>query len=395
MNPERFSKSIAGRLIRIGQGETAYWAFVPHPLPPDLPSDWELARNLSQADRALSELAGVGRTMANPHLLIGPFVRREAVLSSRIEGTQANLSDLYAYEAGQLPMPGMETSPPEADVREVLNYVRALEYGLERLAALPVSLRLIRELHAQLMAGVRGEHATPGEFRRSQNWIGPPQCTLNEASFVPPPVPQMHKALDALEKYLHGDDVYPPLVRLALVHYQFEAIHPFVDGNGRIGRLLLSLLLIEWKLLPLPLLYLSAYFHRRRQDYYDLLLGVSERGDWRDWTLFFLRGIAEQAQDAIVRATQLQDLRAEWHKRLTQARTSALALRLADALFAAPIITIPEAQRLLQVAYHSAQNNVEKLVKANILQPVGDVSYGKTYIATEIMGIIHDQEQAA
>ena len=195
MNPELFRNSAAGRPVRVGQGEAAYWAFVPHPLPPDLPADWELARSLSEADRALSELAGVGRTMPNPHLLIGPFVRREAVLSSRIEGTQADITDLYAYEAGQLPLPGMKPAPPESDVREVLNYVRALEYGLERLNTLPVSLRLIRELHERLMAGVRGEHATPGEFRRTQNWIGPPNCTLSEVQFVPPPVPQMHETL--------------------------------------------------------------------------------------------------------------------------------------------------------------------------------------------------------
>jgi Fic family protein len=392
MNPERFHNSTDGRLIRVGQGETAYWAFVPHPLPPDLSADWEFARSLSKADRALSELAGVGRTMPNPHLLIGPFVRREAVLSSRIEGTQADITDLYAYEAGQLPLPGMEPAPPESDVREVLNYVRALEYGLERLSTLPVSLRLIRELHERLMAGVRGEHATPGEFRRSQNWIGPPNCTLSEAQFVPPPVLQMHETLDAFEKYLHADDVYPPLVRLALVHYQFEAIHPFVDGNGRIGRLLISLLLVEWKLLPLPLLYLSAYFHRYRQDYYDLLTAVSERGAWRDWVLFFLHGVTDQARDAIVCAKRLQDLQTAWHDRLMQARTSALLVRLVDSLFASPVITIPEAQRLLGVTYRSAQRNVEKLVTAGILRPVGDASYGKTYLAAEILDIIVEKE---
>lgn len=385
MNPERFRNSTDGRLIRVGQGETAYWAFVPHPLPPDLSADWEFARSLSKADRALSELAGVGRTMPNPHLLIGPFVRREAVLSSRIEGTQADITDLYAYEAGQ-------PAPAESDVREVLNYVRALEYGLERLSTLPVSLRLIRELHERLMAGVRGEHATPGEFRRSQNWIGTPNCTLGEAQFVPPPVLQMHEALDAFEKYLHADDVYPPLVRLALVHYQFEAIHPFVDGNGRIGRLLISLLLVEWKLLPLPLLYLSAYFHRYRQDYYDLLMAVSERGDWRDWVLFFLHGVTDQARDAIVCAKRLQDLQTAWHERLMQARTSALLVRLVDSLFASPVITIPEAQRLLGVTYRSAQHNVERLVTAGILRPVGDASYGKTYLAAEILDIIVDKE---
>jgi Fic family protein len=392
VDPARFAKSSAGQLIRVGQGEAAYWAFVPHPLPPRLTADWELTGVLSEADRALSELAGLGRSMPNPHLLIGPFVRREAVLSSRIEGTQADLADLYAYEAGRLPLPGVEAAPSEADVREVLNYVNALEYGLQRLETLPVSLRLMRELHERLLAGVRGERATPGEFRRWQNWIGAPGCTLNEATFVPPPVVQMEESLDALETYLHSQDVYPPLIRLAFIHYQFEAIHPFVDGNGRIGRLLLSLLLVQWQLLPLPLLYLSAYFHRHRQSYYDLLLGVSERGDWRAWLLFFLRGVAEQARDAVERARRLQDLREEWHRRLAQARTSALTLRLVDLLFISPILTISQAQRLLKVgSYHSARKHMEKLVSAGILQPEGDATYGKTYLASEILRVVHDR----
>jgi len=395
MNQERFHNSNSGKIIRVGQGEAAYWAFVPNPLPPPLPADWELVRILSAADRALSELAGLGRTIPNPHLLISPFVRREAVLSSRIEGTQANITDLYAYEAGQLPLPGMETPPSESDVREVYNYVNALEYGLERLQTLPVSLRLFRELHERLMSGVRGEHAAPGEFRHTQNWIGPPGCTLKEATFVPPPPEDMHEALGALEKYLHREDAYPPLLRLGLVHYQFEAIHPFVDGNGRIGRLLLSLLLVQWGLLPLPLLYLSAYFNRHRQAYYALLLGVSERDAWREWLLFFLRGVAEQAEDALTRAKRLQDIQDTWRARLTQARTSALALHLADLLFENPILTIPQAQRLLQVSsYHSAQKNIEKLVSAGILQPAHETTYGKTYIAAEILDVLHDETQA-
>jgi len=387
MDTSRLGSSPSGRLITVGKGEGAYRAFMPDPLPPQLSVDWDLARSLSEADRALSELAGVGRTLPNPHLLIGPFVRREAVLSSRIEGTRADIADLYAYEVGQLPLPGLEPPPSEVDVHEVLNYVRALEYGLERLATLPVSLRLIRELHERLLVGVRGEHATPGQFRSSQNWIGPPNCSLSEARFVPPPVPQMHEALAALERYLHNGDTHPPLVRLALLHYQFEVIHPFIDGNGRIGRLLLSLLLVEWGLLTLPLLYLSAFFHRRRQEYYDLLMAVSERAVWRDWIVFFLQGVAEQAQDAIVRAQQLQDLQTAWHKRLADAR-SALPLRLADALFDSPVLTIPQAQRHLDVTYRTAQRNISKLVDAGILQQVGESSYSKTFVAAEILHAI-------
>jgi len=390
MNLERFQNSPAGRLVKAGQGEAAYWAFAPHPLPPALTLDPKLVRALSEADRALGELAGLGRVIPNPRLLLGPFIRREAVLSSRIEGTQTDIADLYAYEAGQLSFPGLKPAPSETDAREVLNYVHALEYGLERLNTLPVSLRLICETHSRLMEGVRGEQATPGEFRHSQNWIGPPGCTLNDAQFVPPPVLEMKDALDAFEKYLYSEDDFPPLVRLAFIHYQFEAIHPFVDGNGRMGRLLISLLLVHWNLLPLPLLYLSAFFERRRQEYYDLLLAVSERGDWREWVKFFLYGVAEQSQDAIARAKQLQDLQSGWRQRLQATpRTSVSLLRLADSLFESPVLTIPEAQRILGVKqYHSARRSVETLVKAGILRQISESSYGKVFVAEEILRAI-------
>jgi len=362
---------------------------MPHPLPPALPLEKSHVRILSEADRALGELAGLGRAMPNPHLLIGPFMRREAVLSSRIEGTQADITDLYAYEAKQLPLPGLKASPPESDVREVLNYVRATEYGLKRLDTLPVSLRLIRELHERLMEGARGEQATPGEFRRSQNWIGRPGCTLKDADFVPPPVDEMLESLDSFEKYLHSKNDCPPLVRLAFIHYQFEAIHPFLDGNGRIGRLLISLLLVDWNLMPLPLLYLSAFFEKYRNEYYELLMKVSENGAWHEWVTFFLRGVEEQARDAIVRAKRLQDLQIEWKERLSQARASALVLRLTDSLFISPVITIPEAQRILGAKqYHTARKSIEKLVTAGILKQVGESSYGKTFVAEEILQTI-------
>lgn len=389
MDPTLFEKNTPGRLLRVGQGEDAYWSFVPNPLPPDLPPDAELVRALFDATYSLAELGTMGRVLPNPHLLIGPFLRREAVLSSRIEGTRTSIADLYAYEAGQLPMLGLEPAVPEADVREVLNYVTALEYGLQRLSTLPVSLRLMRELHQHLMQGVRGEHAAPGEFRRSPNWIG--GRNPNDAAFVPPPVPEMEEALDAFEKYLHSEDPdNTPLVRLALIHYQFEAIHPFLDGNGRIGRLLISLLLVHWKLLPLPLLYLSAYFERHRDRYCDLLLAVSQRGAWRDWVLFFLEGLAVQSRDASARARRLQNLQAEWRVKVAKARSSGLLSRLADNLFLSPVITIPQAQKVLDVTYHSAQGNVEKLVDAGILSAGPDSSRGKVFIAQDILRILSE-----
>mgnify|MGYP001605397773 CR=1 FL=1 len=343
---------------------------------------------LSDADRALGELSGLGRNMVNPHLLVRPFIRREAVLSSRIEGTQADIADLYAYEAGKLPLPGIKPSAPEADVREVRNYVVALEYGLERVNTLPVSLRLMRELHERLMEGVRGDRATPGEFRRTQNWIGCAECTINEADYLAPPVQEMHEALDAFEKYIHAENGYPPLVRLALIHSQFEAIHPFLDGNGRIGRLLLTLLLVSWKLLPSPLLYLSAYFERHRQEYYDRLYAVSASGDWRGWLLFVLRGVIEQAQEANDLAKHLEDLQIAWRAKFEKARGSALLLKMVDLLFENPVWTVGEMQGNLGVSFESARENVSRLIAAGMLREVSGRLRNRVYVAEEILRVM-------
>lgn len=387
MNLERFRHSSAGRLVKAGQGTAGYWAFVPNPLPPDVPlHDMALLRALSDADRAIGELAGLGRTMPNPQLLIQPFIRREAVLSSKIEGTQTGIADLYAFEAGQLPLPGMEARAPQDDAREVLNYVEALEYGLERRNTLPISLRLIKEIHYRLLRGVRGERSYPGEFRTTQNWIG--GATLSSAVFVPPPPAEMHELLNDLEKYIHRPHDYPPLVRLAIIHQQFETIHPFVDGNGRTGRLLMSLLLVHWDMLPLPLLYLSAFFEKHRQEYYDLLLAVSEEGAWRDWVMFFLRGVAEQSTDAITRAKKLQDLRDGWRDKLMQSTSSTKLLVLADSLFESPIITMREAQSLLDVTHRTAQLSIDKLVEQGILQLFYKSRKGRLYAAREIMDVV-------
>lgn len=388
MDPDRFKDSTAGRLVRVGRGEEAYWAFVPHDLPPDLDLDDELLTVLAEAERSLGELKALARTTPNPRLSVGPFIRREAVFSSRIEGIETDVVHLYAYEAGQPSLPGLgRTGVSESDTWEALNYVRALEYGLAHMDALPVSLRLIRQLHLRLMGGTIGERATPGEFRRSQNWIGGPRSTLRDADFVPPPPTEMHSALDALEKYLHGGGRYPPLVRLALIHYQFEAIHPFVDGNGRVGRMLLPLLVVHWELLPLPLLYLSAFFHRHQDEYYQLLIGVSERGTWKRWLSFFLRAVAEQARDAMGKAKQLHELQADWHVRLAT-DSSAPASGLADMLFETPVVSIPQVQHGLNVTYPTAQKHVERLMEAEILHQTGESSHGKTFAAWEIFDIV-------
>ncbi len=390
MEPSKYQYSTSGKYLKVGRGDTSYSAYVPNPLPPELDFDAELVCALSDASIAIGKL-DLGRLLPNPHLLISPFIHREAVLSSRIEGTQASITDLYAYEAGQLALPGM-TAPPESDVREVLNYVYALQYGLRRLESLPLSLRFICELHDELMRGVRGDLATPGSFRASQNWIGRPGCTLNEATYVPPPAPEMLDCLSELEKYLHYGNTYPKLVRLALIHYQFEAIHPFLDGNGRIGRLLISLLLVSWGLLALPLLYLSAFFERNRYEYYDKLLSISERGEWREWLMFFLHGVEEQANDAVGRARQLQDLQSNWRRQLqSMPHVSARLLQLVDQLFKTPAITIPQVQVVLGVSYPTAQHYVEKLVKAGILKQVGEATQGRLFMAQDILRIVDEQ----
>lgn len=378
MRAEDFTREQARFLVEVPQG---FLAFAPPALPPHVDLGWELVQDLAAAQRALSELAGAARTLPNPRLLVGPFVRREALLSSRIEGTQASLSDLLFFEAARTADPGAP------DAREVANYVAALEHGLARLEALPVSLRLLREVHARLMRGVRGGDQTPGEFRRDQVWIGPPGAPLGEAAFVPPPVPQMTAALDRLETYLHEPSDLPLLVRLALVHYQFEAIHPFRDGNGRVGRLLVTLLLVAEDAMPSPLLYLSAFFERYREEYYRLLLRVSQAGAWSDWLRFFLRGVADQSSDALARSTALLDLQRTWQRRLQKARSSALLLRLVDDLFSSPALTIPGAARRLGVTHRSASLNVEKLVRAGILREATGRRRNRIFFAPDIVRI--------
>lgn len=377
---------IDGKSGRIVQTDRGYQAYIPNPLEPGIELSLSLVKELSEADRALSELSGIARTLPNPRLLIGPFIRREAVLSSRIEGTQASFTDLLFFEAARL----REKDVP--DVREVSNYVQALEYGLIRLSTLPVSLRLIREIHERLMAGVRGESQTPGEFRHSQNWIGPAGCSLEEATFVPPPANEILEALDRFEKYFHAPSEMPALVRLALIHYQFEVIHPFLDGNGRVGRLLVTLLLCAEKLLPQPLLYLSAYFERHRDDYYRNLLAVSQKGAWEQWIRYFLKAVAVQSVDAIRKIDRLLALRQAYRAQLQKARASALLLQLIDDLFGSPALTNPSVCERMRITPRSAQLNIDKLVDKGILQETTGLERNRVYVGTEIVDSIERQE---
>jgi Fic family protein len=377
MNPHDFHAPYAGRVVTTPQG---YAAFIPAPLPPKIEYGQDLVLALSRADAALSELSGLGRHLPNPHLLIAPYLRREAVLSSRIEGTKASLSDLLLNEAEA----GMPRTAND-DVREVQNYVAALEHGLKRLDKLPLSLRLVREIHERLMKGVRGDRATPGEFRRSQNWIGPSGSTPETAPYVPPPPDQMNDALSDWERFLHERDRLPDLVQCAIMHEQFEAIHPFLDGNGRVGRLLITLFLVERGRLSQPLLYLSAYIEAHRQDYYDLLQRVRTHGDWVSWIQFFAAGVTEIATEAVKQASQLMDLREKFRVRL---RDKAKALILLDELFMNPYMFVSKAERVLKVSNPTARQAVRLLEEQGMLKEVSGRTWGRLYLAKPIMNLL-------
>lgn len=388
MRSQDFTEKKTGQLIEIMSG---YRAFVPDPLPPALSPTWEIGTLLSEAERALGQLAGLARNLPNPNLLIGPFARKEAVLSSRIEGTQTTLSELLLFEESGVDAL-QQTERQKADVREVANYVTALEYGLQQVAQRSISLMLLREIHEILMQGVRGKDKAPGQFRDGQNHIGPPGSTLATATYVPPPPLQMRDCLDAFEKFLRESSPLPPLVRLALIHYQFEAIHPFMDGNGRIGRLLIILLLCQENRFLTPLLYLSGYFERNRDRYYDLLLAVSQSGVWEEWITFFLRGVVEQSHEVFYRSEQLLTLREDYRNRLHSMRSPTLAYELIDALFIVPTITVKHTQRRLGRTPHAIQNNIDRLVVAGILEEATGRERNRIYVAPKILEIIEAEK---
>ena len=335
-----------------------YRAFIPRPLPPApaVVLDGELARLLSDADRALGRLDGVATILPNPDLFVAMYVRHEAVLSSQIEGTQSTLDDVLAFEAE-------DADGVPKDVDEVVNYVAAMSHGLSRLPELPLSLRLMREIHEALMRGVRGQEKHPGEFRTSQNWIGPAGCTLSTAEFVPPPPHAMHEALHNLETFLH-DRSLPPLLQVAFAHAQFETIHPFLDGNGRVGRLLITLFLCERKALSRPLLYLSIYLKAHRAQYYDRLTAIRSDGDWEGWLRFFLRGVLEVSESATLTAHQVLRLR----ESIRETPQSPAAKRLIDPLFAHPVLNVKLAAKLLDCTFATANKALDELLSLGIVR---------------------------
>ena len=371
-----------GRLAPVATLDGRYWpAFVPNPLPPVINWTDALVGLLSRADQTLSNLNGRARDLPDPYLLIQPMLSREAVASSRIEGSRSNLAEVYQFQLSDI-------ARDRDDAEEVANHIRAMQHGLARLSQLPISLRLIREIHEVLLSGVRGHDRRPGEFRTRQVIIGGDLPGIANARYVPPPPQEMMPALQTLEEFLHSESGIPLLVQLALIHYQFEAIHPFEDGNGRTGRILITLLLCERGYLTHPWLYISDFLAAYRQQYMDLLLGVSLRGEWETWLQFFLMAVSAIATDALGRVEELLRVRNLYRERVQSQRTAGSAFELIDRLFELPYMNVPRVQGLLNVSHTAAQRHISRLMAAEILTPVDLRSRPQRYVAQGILDII-------
>lgn len=383
-DPER-----AGRYILQPAG---YRAFIPAQLPPRPPVRMtsRMQTLLSAADRALGRLDGAIHTLPESDLFTLMYIRKEAVLSSQIEGTQSSLQDVLAAEARLL----SPRSP--GDEGDVINYVVAMNYGLERLQDLPLSVRLIREIHEKLLHGIRGGRLAPGELRQTQNWIGAPGSTVHDAVFVPPPFHEVPRALGNLETFLHRtDDGIPPLVRVGLAHAQFETIHPFLDGNGRIGRLLITFFLCNRDILSKPVLYISYFFKRHRTEYYERLQAVRDTGDWEGWLAFFLRGVAEVGNEAVRTARRVLDLR-EGHRAVVTShlgRAAGNGHRLLEALYREPVVTVSRVQEIAEIRYQAANTLVARLVALGVLEEISGRKRNRAFLYRDYIRIFADDPE--
>ena len=385
MRESDFNDASPGRLAPAAALDGRYWpAFVPNPLPPAINWSDTTVGLLSRADQALSRLDGRAGDLPNPYLLIHPMLSREAVASSRIEGSTSNLAEVYQFQLSDI-------ARDRDDAEEVANHIKAMQHGLARLPRLPTSLRLIREIHEVLLSGVRGHDRRPGEFRARQVIIGGSLPGIENARYVPPAPQEMMPALHTLEEFLHSDSDLPLLVQLALIHYQFEAIHPFEDGNGRTGRILITLLLCERGYLTHPWLYISDFLAAYRQQYMDLLLGISLRGEWEPWLQFFLMAISAIATDALARVEALLRVRTLYRERVQHQRTAGSAFDLIDQLFELPYLNVPRVQSLLNVSHTAAQRHISRLVSAEILTPVDLRSRPQRYVAQGILNAIAEE----
>ena len=365
-------------------GELSYKSFIPNPLPPtpELDMDSELLELLIETSRKLAELDGVAKRIPNMNLFVSMYVRKEALMSSQIEGTQATLEDVLD------PLLDANTN---RDVADVVNYIKATEYAIERLKSLPLCNRLLRETHAVLMENVRGQEKNPGEFRTSQNWIGGQGSTIQNARYIPPCPEDMAVAISDLEKYINEDETYDVLIRAALIHYQFETIHPFLDGNGRIGRLLITLYLMEKGTLSTPALYISYFLKKNRVEYYDRMTEVRTKGNYEQWVRFFLQAIKECAEDAILTIDKLDAL----HQKNTaiingMGRTTKNALLLFNYLEANPIIDIKKTSQALGVSYNTVATQVQRFIDSGILIQTDSANRNRTFSYKEYLDILRD-----
>ena len=370
----------SGEYVRNMAGEAEYRSFRPSPFPPELELDGELLRLLVEANRQLVRLDTASRLVPSTKLFVSMYVRKEALMSSQIEGTQCTLEDVLD--------PELDTNA-NADVGEVVNYVKAAQFALDRLNSLPLCNRLLRETHAILMDGVRGQEKNPGEFRRSQNWIGPAGCSLKEARYIPPNVEDMERAMSDLEKYINENEQYDPLIQAALIHYQFETIHPFLDGNGRIGRLLILLYLMERKLLVKPVIYVSYFLKKNQVEYYDRISEVRRRGDYEQWVRFFLEAVSAAAADAATSIDQLSRLHDENIARLPKTNRSTDNVRAVfDYLEQHPIIDIKRTAATLGVSYNTVSSAVKKLAGLGILRETTNAARNRVYAYEDYLQIL-------
>ena len=381
MKEEEFIDAF-GKVEQINSKEWGeFIAFLPSKLPPKIEFNQKLALALSKADSTLSKLSGVGLLLPNPDLLVIPYIRKEALSSSRIEGTRISLSDFFLAEAK-----GEEDKEPDSS--EVINYVRSMNYALKEIKTRNIDLDLIKEMHKILMNQVRGKDKLPGRYRNIQNWIGLPNSKPQDATFVPPPPEKVQQLLEEMITYLNIFDEMPLLIKTALMHYQFETIHPFCDGNGRIGRALIVLYLCKKKKLSQPLLYISGFFEKYRQEYSRLLAETNKKGDFTAWILFFLEGVKEQSEEALDKSISLQKLKEKYRKQIQAKSQTNLILRVVDNLFINPYIQISRMAEAVNTTYPTAKRIVEKLVKFGILKQIDDSERNKTYVGFEILEII-------
>lgn len=379
MDPKAFTSNRAGEITKQSSG---YSAFIPKALPPKPPlsMDPKTVKLLSDADRAIGKLNGLATLISDADLFVYLFVRKEALLSSQIEGTQCSLEDVLTE---------FKSKNNNADIEEVSNYVLAMNKGLKRLSELPLSNRLIKEIHLQLMKGVRGSNKTHGEFRSSQNWIGRPGANLQTAQFIPPPPENAKTSMTDLEKYIHGEDHIPPLIRAALIHAQFETIHPFLDGNGRLGRLLITFLLCNWKVLEKPLLYLSYFFKANRTEYYSRLMEIRTKGDWESWIKFFLQGVVESAEIANQTALDIHKLHETDIEKLRNKKAPPSVMKLFKSFSKFPMATVPELMKLTDIPNKMTVNRaVDFLIEQKIVTQISEGKRNRKFAYSKYFALL-------